>query len=66
MDFSTILEQLKTDTALPFAIPIFLFAMGVEWYIGKKEQPDFYKQKDLLVSLSMGVFSSIVEFLPKV
>ncbi len=66
MDFSTILEQLKTDTAIPFAIPIFLLAMLVEWSIGRGEHPNFYKQKDLLVSLTMGIFSSIVEFLPKV
>lgn len=66
MNFQTILEQLQNDKAIPFAIPVFLLAMLVEWYIGKDERPNFYIGKDMLVSISMGIFSGIVEFLPKV
>jgi sterol desaturase/sphingolipid hydroxylase (fatty acid hydroxylase superfamily) len=66
MDFQYILGQLQNDTALPFAIPIFLLSILVEWYIGQDQQPDLYKRKDLLVSISMGILSGIIEFLPKV
>ena len=66
MTFQNIVEQLQNDKAIPFAIPIFLLSMLVEWYIGKKENPELYHTKDLLVSISMGIFSGIVEFFPKV
>ena len=66
MTFQNIIEQLQNDKAIPFAIPIFLLSMLVEWYIGKKENPDLYQTKDMLVSISMGIFSGIVEFFPKV
>ena len=66
MTLQNIIEQLQNDKAIPFAIPIFLLSMLVEWYIGKKENPELYQTKDLLVSISMGIFSGIVEFFPKV
>ena len=66
MTFQTIIEELQNDKAIPLAIPIFLLSMLVEWFIGKKENPEFYQSKDMLVSISMGIFSSIVEFFPKV
>lgn len=66
MTLQNIIEQLQNDKAIPFAIPIFLLSMLVEWYIGKKENPELYQTKDMLVSISMGIFSGIVEFFPKV
>ena len=66
MNFQTILAQLQHDKAIPFAIPIFLLAMLVEWYLCKEENPELYKRKDIFVSLSMGILSGIVEFFPKV
>lgn len=66
MTFQTIIEELQNDKAIPFAIPIFLLSMLVEWFIGKKENPELYQSKDMLVSISMGIFSGIVEFFPKV
>ena len=66
MNFQTILEQLQNDKAIPFAIPVFLLAMLVEWYLGKTEHADFYKRKDMFVSISMGILSGIIEFFPKV
>ena len=66
MDFQNILGQLQNDTALPLAIPIFLLSILVEWYIGQDQNTDLYKRKDLLVSISMGILSGIIEFLPKV
>jgi sterol desaturase/sphingolipid hydroxylase (fatty acid hydroxylase superfamily) len=66
MTLQNIIEQLQNDKAIPFAIPIFLLSMLVEWYIGKKENPELYQTKDLLVSISMGIFSGIVEFFPKI
>jgi sterol desaturase/sphingolipid hydroxylase (fatty acid hydroxylase superfamily) len=66
MNLSAILAQLKTDTILPFAIPVFILSLLVERYFGSKENPDLYLRKDLWVSISMGFFSSIVEFIPKV
>jgi len=66
MEFKAILDQLIQDKAIPFAIPVFLLAMLVEWYIGKDEHPGFYRGRDALVSISMGILSAIVEFIPKV
>lgn len=66
MTFQTIIEELQNDKAIPFAIPIFLLSMLAEWFIGKKENPELYQSKDMLVSISMGIFSGIVEFFPKV
>jgi hypothetical protein len=59
MDFKTIIEQLQNDKAIPFAIPIFLLAMVVEWYLGRKERPELYKAKDMFVSISMGILSGV-------
>lgn len=66
MNFNSIILQLKQDKALPFAIPVFLLAVLIEWIIARKEFPKLYQKKDFWVSISMGILSGIVEFLPKV
>jgi sterol desaturase/sphingolipid hydroxylase (fatty acid hydroxylase superfamily) len=66
MNFGTIISELQQDKALPIAIPIFLLAVLIEWIIAKNEFPNLYQKKDFWVSISMGILSGIVEFLPKV
>ena len=66
MNFQNILEELKNDKIIPFAIPVFLLAMGIEIIITRQKNLDLYKGKDTFVSISMGILSGIVEFFPKV
>ncbi|WP_281615011.1 sterol desaturase family protein [Flammeovirga sp. SubArs3] len=56
------IQQLSQDKLLYFALPIFIFAIIVEYQIAKEH----YLKKDTYVSLTMMVFSAIVEFVPKV
>ncbi len=65
MEINSILSQLQNDKLLPFAIPFFLISVLVEWLIGHKSHPNFYYSKDFWVSISMGILSVIVEFIPK-
>ncbi|MES2795585.1 MAG: sterol desaturase family protein, partial [Bacteroidota bacterium] len=62
----SIIQALQKDQILLFAIPIFLLSALIEWYLAKDQMKDLYVKKDFLVSISMGILSSIVEFLPKV
>ncbi len=62
MSFSEYIQQLSQDKLIYFAVPVFLIAMVLEYFIAKEK----YYVKDTGVSLLMMVFSGIVEFIPKV
>ena len=62
MTFIEYIQQLSQDKLIYFAVPIFLIAMVVEYFIAKEK----YYAKDTGVSLLMMVFSGIVEFIPKI
>lgn len=66
MNFQQLIEQLQNDKLIPFALPVFFISMLVEAFIDRKKHLSLYKGKDTLVSLSMGLFSGMVEFIPKV
>jgi sterol desaturase/sphingolipid hydroxylase (fatty acid hydroxylase superfamily) len=66
MNFQEAILQLQQDKLLIFAIPLFLFSAGAEYLLVKDKYPTLYKGKDFWVSIAMGVFSIIVEFIPKV
>lgn len=56
---------MKQDQLQVIVLPIFLLAIVVEWRIDEWRQLDLYKRKDTWVSLSMLIFTGIVEFIPK-
>jgi sterol desaturase/sphingolipid hydroxylase (fatty acid hydroxylase superfamily) len=66
MNFQQLIEQLQNDKLIPFALPVFFISILVEAFIDRQKHLNLYKGKDTLVSLSMGLFSGIVEFIPKV
>jgi sterol desaturase/sphingolipid hydroxylase (fatty acid hydroxylase superfamily) len=66
MNFQTAIQSLQNDQLLFYAIPVFLLAVGVEYWFAKDKFPTLYEGKDFWVSIAMGVLSSIVEFVPKV
>jgi len=57
--------MLKDDQLQIIALPIFLLAIIVEWRIDEWRQLDLYKRIDTWVSLSMLIFTAIIEFIPK-
>lgn len=65
MNFQDALIALQNDKLLLFAIPLFLASAAIEYLFAKEKHPNLYNRKDFWVSISMGIFSSIVEFLPK-
>ncbi len=65
MDLSLYLEKLMHDQLLLYATPIFLIVMVGEMIASRKKHAHLYETKDTLVSLTMGIFSLIVEFVPK-
>jgi sterol desaturase/sphingolipid hydroxylase (fatty acid hydroxylase superfamily) len=56
------IEQLSQDKLIYFTLPVFFISMLVEYQLAKEK----YSGKDTIVSLWMMVFSSIVEFIPKI
>jgi sterol desaturase/sphingolipid hydroxylase (fatty acid hydroxylase superfamily) len=42
------------------ATPIFLLAIGVEWWIGRRRGRDTYRLADALASLNLGVMSQVI------
>ncbi len=66
IDFQTIISELQKDQVIIFAIPIFLFSALIEWYFGREKFHQLYIGKDFLVSISIGILSAIVEFIPKI
>jgi sterol desaturase/sphingolipid hydroxylase (fatty acid hydroxylase superfamily) len=56
------IEQLSQDKLIYFALPVFFIAMFIEFRLAKEK----YSGKDTVVSLWMMIFSSIVEFIPKI
>ena len=65
MDWQYFLEMMKQDQLQVIVLPIFFLAIIVEWRIDEWRQLDLYKRKDTWVSLSMLLFTGIVEFIPK-
>ena len=57
-------DFLKDDLAL-LALPLYALAIFIEARWGRKHSPDLYRRGDLIASLSMGLLSLIVEFLPR-
>ncbi len=64
--FLSVVEKTLSDSLLLYAIPVFFIAMGVEWYIDRREQKGWYDNADVATSVSMGFLSMVVEFMPKV
>ena len=48
------------------ATPIFLLAIGLEWWIGRRRGRDTYRLADALASLSLGVMSQVTDVFGKV
>ncbi len=65
MTFDQAAAQLSDDRFTAFALPLFLLAVVLEALLSWRTQRHLYAGKDFLVSLSMLVFSSIVDFVPK-
>jgi len=65
MDWHYFINMLKDDQLQIIALPIFLLAIIVEWRIDEWRQLDLYKRIDTWVSLSMLIFTAIIEFIPK-
>ncbi|MFT4762655.1 MAG: sterol desaturase/sphingolipid hydroxylase (fatty acid hydroxylase superfamily) [Paraglaciecola sp.] len=65
MNISFYLEQMSQDKLLFIALPIFLSAILAEFYFAKKEQLDWYTEKDTKASFWMMIITALVELLPK-
>jgi len=65
MDWKYYLDLLAQDQLQFIALPIFFLAIIVEWRIDEWRHLDLYKRVDSWVSLSMLIFTGIVEFIPK-
>ena len=65
MDWGYYIDLLSKDQLQFIALPIFFLAIIVEWRIDEWRHLDLYKRVDSWVSLSMLVFTGIVEFIPK-
>lgn len=66
MTFSDALHKVLSDNLVAFFVPVFLLAMALEFVVDRKRHAGLYKGKDTAVSLSMGLLSLVVEFLPKI
>lgn len=66
MTFADGLHEVLTDRLILFFIPVFLTAIVLEFLHDRKEHIGLYQGKDTAVSLLMGLFSLIVEFIPKI
>ena len=65
MDWKYYIDLLAQDQLQFIALPIFLLAIIVEWRIDEWRHLDLYKRVDSWVSLSMLIFTGIIEFIPK-
>lgn len=65
MDWQHYIDLLLKDQLQFIALPVFFLAIIVEWRIDEWRHLDLYKRIDSWVSLSMLVFTAIVEFMPK-
>ncbi|MEE9371626.1 MAG: sterol desaturase family protein [Saprospiraceae bacterium] len=65
MNWKYYLDLLSEDKLLVIVLPIFLLAIIVEWRIDEWRQLSLYKRIDSWVSLSMMIFTGIIEFIPK-
>jgi len=66
MTFADALHKVLTDNLTVFAVPVFLIAIVLEFYVDRKRHTGLYEGKDTFVSMLMGIFSLIVEFVPKI
>ncbi|CAM1371204.1 Sterol desaturase/sphingolipid hydroxylase, fatty acid hydroxylase superfamily [Tenacibaculum sediminilitoris] len=62
MTLTEYIQQLSEDKLLYFALPVFFISMLVEYQFAKEK----YHGKDTGVSMLMMVFSTIIEFIPKI
>ncbi|MEZ5009001.1 MAG: sterol desaturase family protein [Chitinophagales bacterium] len=66
MSFNEALQHILSDKLLLFATPFFLLLLGVEYWVDKRKNYGLYENRDTFTSMMMGIFSLIVEFIPKV
>ena len=66
MDFQAALNEIMSDKLVLFAVPVFLAAIIIEYFIDRRQHRGLYLGVDTLVSFSMGILSLIVEFIPKI
>jgi len=66
MSFNEALHHILSDKLLLFATPFFLLLLAIEYYADQRKKLGLYENKDMIASMAMGVFSLIVEFIPKV
>jgi len=66
MTFADALHKVLTDNLTAFAVPVFLIAMIMEFVATRRRRANLYEGRDTAVSMSMGILSLIVEFIPKI
>lgn len=66
MNIQTAIQELSADQLQIIALPVFLLAIGVEYYWDKFKEIGLYKTKDLWTSLGMLLITAIVELIPKI
>jgi sterol desaturase/sphingolipid hydroxylase (fatty acid hydroxylase superfamily) len=66
MELDALLNQLSNDRFTAVALPLFILAIALEALYSWRKQRDLYAGRDFLTSMSMLIFSGIVDFAPKI
>ena len=67
MSFVDALHEILNDKLLLYVgVPLFLVLLVIEYVVDRKRKLGLYENKDMITSIAMGLFSLIVEFIPKV
>ncbi|MEZ5003271.1 MAG: sterol desaturase family protein [Chitinophagales bacterium] len=67
MSFVEALHEILNDKLLLYVgVPLFLVLLVIEYVVDRKRKLGLYENKDMITSIAMGLFSLIVEFIPKV
>ncbi len=66
MELDALLTELSNDRLTAVALPLFILAIALEALFSWRTHRDLYAGRDFLTSMSMLIFSAIVDFAPKV
>lgn len=66
MSFVETLSQLGNDSLVWYALPLFVLAILVEYYLSIQLHRSLYQGQDFWTSIAIGVVTLVVEFIPKV
>ena len=66
MELDALLNQLSNDRFTAIALPLFVLAIGLEAAFSWRKHRNLYVGRDFLTSMSMLIFSAIVDSAPKV